>query len=452
MPRGLRRKELNNMSEMKFSAEAENILELIQKTDQSLFITGKAGTGKSTLLHHISTEIDPDIVVLAPTGIAAINVGGETIHSFFKLKPGYELNEAKHMRIDKQMISRFSNVDTIIIDEISMLRADILDAIDTVLRRARDTPEHFGGIRMIFFGDLFQLPPVLRREDKEDFLAKYDSPYFFSSSVFKQEDLFSEPFTLTLCELTEIYRQKDPVFTSILNAIRTRQVTEEQLAVLNKQVSINPEAEDAFAIHLVSTNAQANQLNEQSLKALKSPEIVFSATQIGQVENLRPNDTEVKVKVGAQVMFINNDSRKRWVNGSIGEVIGQFEEYDEEIDQYYSGLEVRLENKKVVHVAPYTWGISKYKFQGNRFVREEIGSFTQIPLKLAWAITIHKSQGKTFSHVKIDLGHRSFAYGQTYVALSRCRTLENMVLKRPVKQSDILVDNYVVEYFRGARV
>jgi len=430
-----------------FSEESLEIIDLFQNTNENLFITGKAGTGKSTLLKHIS-GLDPDAILLAPTGIAAINIKGETVHSFFKLKPGYELDEAKHVRIDNNTIGKYAGVKTVIIDEISMIRADILDAIDVFLKRVKNNQTSFGGVRMIFFGDLFQLPPVLMRDEKQQFLQNFDSPYFFSSNVFKQEDLFAEPFELKVCELSTIYRQKDTAFTDLLNAIRTNTIDTSQLKILNKQLRPAAQKHDDLRISLVSTNALANTLNSEKLVEIKNPEITFTANHSGNIENLKPNDKEIILKIGAQVMFLNNDFQKRWVNGTIGKIISCQDAIDEETNESYKFLEVELEDEKIVTVTPHTWGISKYLFKAGRFTREEIGTFTQIPLKLAWAITIHKSQGKTFDKVRIDLGSGSFAHGQTYVALSRCRTLENIELSKPIKQSDIIIDSVVVDYFK----
>lgn len=434
------------MEEIKFSEESLAIIDLFQNSKENLFITGKAGTGKSTLLKHIYS-LNNNIILLAPTGIAAINVGGETVHSFFRLKPGFELDEAKHVRIDKNTAARYAPVETIIIDEISMIRADILDAIDVFLQRVKSSELPFGGVRMIFVGDLFQLPPVLMRDKKKEFLQEYDSPYFFSAKVFEAKDLFSEPFVLKLCELQLIYRQKDSKFTDLLNAIRTNTINDAQLAVLNQQVKTA--SDDDLRINLVATNALALAINTKKLESLNCPEIKFYASESGSIENLKPNEKEVTLKKGAQVIFINNDALKRWVNGTIGKVLGESEEFDEELDRTFPVLEVELENGKVVKVAPFTWEISKYVFKLGRFTRQEIGSFTQIPLKLAWAITIHKSQGKTFDKVKIDLGRGSFAHGQTYVALSRCKTLENVILANPVKKSDVITDQVVVDYFKA---
>jgi ATP-dependent exoDNAse (exonuclease V) alpha subunit len=434
------------LDEIKFSEESLAIIDLFKNTGINLFITGKAGTGKSTLLRHISS-LDSEAILLAPTGIAAINVGGETVHSFFKLKPGYELDEAKHVRVDKATVARYHPVKTVIIDEISMIRADILDAIDVFLRRVKNIEEPFGAVRMIFIGDLFQLPPVLMRDQKVKFLEEYKSPYFFSANVFKQKDLFTKPFTIKTCELTVIYRQKDPKFTDLLNAIRTNTIDSSQLNILNKQVKADDEKD--MRINLVSTNALASKLNLRKLQSVDSPEIKFTARHSGNIENLKPNDLEVILKKGAQIIFLNNDSTRRWVNGTIGKVKGLSEEIDGETDVAYSALEVELESGKTVMVTPHKWEISKYIFKLGRFTREEIGTFTQIPVKLAWAITIHKSQGKTFEKVKIDLGAGSFAHGQTYVALSRCTSLENIILSKPLSKSDVITDRIVVDYFNS---
>ncbi|PWJ40749.1 ATP-dependent DNA helicase [Sediminitomix flava] len=435
----------NNIS---FSKEAENIIELIQNTDENLFVTGKAGTGKSTLLEYIAKQ-DHSIIVLAPTGIAAINVKGETIHSFFRLKPGYELDEAKHVTINDRIRARYTKIHTVIIDEISMVRADLLDAIDIFLQRTRRSTKPFGGVRMIFFGDLFQLPPVLLNQQKEEFLRKYKSPYFFSAHTFIQRDLFSEAFKLRKCELRTIYRQKDPVFTNLLNSVRENRLENSQLQLLNQQVRVSPTTDNQFQINLVSTNAIAKSINLDNLKLIKSEEKTFTANHTGNIENLQPNDPEVILKVGAQVMFLNNDPNKRWVNGTVGKITAFGEGIDEETNQPYPYVAVELEDGHTVKAAPFTWEISKYSFKAGNFEREQIGTYTQIPLKLAWAITIHKSQGKTFNKVKINLGRGSFAHGQTYVALSRCRTLENIALSHPIKQSDIIVDQDVLNFINS---
>eukprot|EP01029_Cantina_marsupialis_P003377 TRINITY_DN131_c0_g2_i1.p1 TRINITY_DN131_c0_g2~~TRINITY_DN131_c0_g2_i1.p1 ORF type:complete len:435 (+),score=33.07 TRINITY_DN131_c0_g2_i1:1525-2829(+) len=429
---------------VKFSDEAECAINLIQNSNQNLFITGKAGTGKSTLLAHIISK-SGDMVVLAPTGIAAIHIKGETIHSFFKLKPGYELDEAKHMRIFKDQVDKFSTLKTILIDEISMVRADILDAIDVFLRRVRKSNEFFGGVRMIFFGDLYQLPPVVTKDEKEVFYQKYQSEWFFSAQVFQKPDLFTDGFSLKKVELTKVYRQSDQSFIKCLNAIRDKSVTQTDLDYLNRSVCRGfIEKKEENWIHLVATNAQAQRINNAKLEGIESPVVEFLSCKEGNIGNLRPNDEKIQVKKGAQIMFINNDSEKRWVNGSLGMIEEIVSEYEN--GETYPILMVRLDNGKLVKVDKHTWPISKYVFKYGEFVREEIGYFTQLPVKLAWAITIHKSQGKSFHHVVIDMGSGSFAHGQCYVALSRCTKPEGVRLKQAIRMNDVIIDETVMNF------
>lgn len=445
-------KEEGNLEKesIQFEGEAKEVLDLIEHTDLDLFITGKAGTGKSTLLNHICQKYSQDMAILAPTGIAALNIHGDTIHSFFRLKPGYELDEAKNVRIGKHTLEKLQAVETILIDEISMVRADILDAIDVMLRRARRSEVSFGGVRMLFFGDLFQLPPTLNRHDEETFYRTYKTPYFFSAAVFIQKDFFTPPFQLKTIELTKVYRQKEYDFIEALNAIRTGQVSNKELELINKRTDsqFTPSDQVPF-IHLVSTNRLAYSINNDKLNEIDNPFIMFNAIRTGKIGKIQPNADHISVKVGAQVMFINNDSSKRWVNGTIGVVVDHQQKFNKKTEEFEDTLIVKLDNGKEVKVKPFTWEISQYVFKNGRFVRENLGSFTQIPLKLAWAITIHKSQGKSFNHVIIDLGTGSFAHGQTYVALSRCRTLKGLVLKSQIQYSDIIVDDYIVEYFKG---
>lgn len=438
-------------TDFEFSLEAQRAIELMQNPNKNVFVTGKAGTGKSTLLEHIRMTADKKMIVLAPTGVAAINVRGETIHSFFKLKPGFELDEATNMRIDDKKRKMYGSIKSILIDEISMVRADLLDAIDIFLRRARLSDEPFGGVQMIFFGDLFQLPPVITSVDKQRFYAEYESPYFFSANVFQSRNLLTEPFRMERIELNEVYRQTDEDFVRVLNAVRDNSATEEHLDVLNARVDENFVPDDADAcIHLMTTNANAHQINMEKLAQISKPDLEFVAKAKGKLtKSLHPNEPMITVKVGAQVMFINNDTERRWVNGTLGVVRSCVDKYNEEKDEMETVLMVKTHDDKLVEVAPHTWDISKYKFEGGAFVREEIGSFTQMPLKLAWAITIHKSQGKSFDNVVIDLGWGSFAHGQTYVALSRCTSLEGLILKKPLNPSDVIVDECVRQFASG---
>ncbi|WP_196889942.1 ATP-dependent RecD-like DNA helicase [Aureivirga sp. CE67] len=429
-----------------FSEDKKEIIDLVENTDKHLFITGKAGTGKSTLLKYIC-ERNKDIVVLAPTGIAAINVNGDTIHSFFRLKPGYELDEAKNVRVNRFLIEKLKAVDTILIDEISMVRADILDAIDVLLRKARRSQADFGGVRMLFFGDLFQLPPVVNEETESNYFQKYDSPYFFSAHVFQQKDLFTPAFQLEIKELNKVFRQTDLDFIEVLNKIRLGEITNSDLDFMNQRVQKNfiPNSDKPY-IHLVSTNQIANSINNKKLNEISDTLIQYKATKHGEIGSLQPNNPLILLKVGAQVMFIQNDVKKRWVNGTIGIITKHEVIFDKEEEEYLDVVFVKLENGKEVEVRPFTWEISKYTFENGRFQRINLGYYTQIPLKLAWAVTIHKSQGKSFQNAIIDLGSGSFAHGQTYVALSRCRSFEGLVLKQEIQHSDIIVDEIVVDF------
>ncbi|HUT21825.1 MAG TPA: DEAD/DEAH box helicase [Candidatus Bipolaricaulota bacterium] len=435
----------------KLSKQAKQIIKGIEETNEHFFITGKAGTGKSTLLEHIRLHSKKRIIVLAPTGISAINVNGETIHSFFTLKPGFELDEARKMNISDKMKQKLNRIKTIAIDEISMVRADLLDAVDTVLRRARKNNEPFGGAQMIFFGDLYQLPPVVTGADKDKFYSEYDAPYFFNADVFTaggQGNLFIVKFKLKIIELKKIYRQKDNKFIEILNAVREDNVTDNHLNILNSRFSPGfiPNKKDKY-IYLVTTNAMADSINFAQLRKLNQKEAIFKAKKTGAIApNLYPNSETVTLRVGAQVMFICNDSQRRWVNGTIGEVIGIDNIIDEETGEEKIVVIVEKTDGKIVEVDQHTWEISRYVYDHGEFKRDIMGSYTQIPIKLAWAITIHKSQGKTFEKVIIDLGSGTFVHGQTYVALSRCTTLNGIVLKKKFFRSSIIMDQRVKSF------
>ncbi len=432
---------------MKFSEQAQNVIDIIENTNSTIFVTGKAGTGKSTLLDHIRLISKKKIIVLAPTGISAVNVRGETIHSFFTLKPGFELDEAKSMTISERKKIKFRNIKTLAIDEISMVRADLLDAVDMLLRRARQNKEPFGGVQIIFFGDLYQLPPVVTQTDKDKFFSEYESPYFFDANVFgmlSQRNLFSNS-GLCVIELIKMYRQKDQDFIDVLNAVRNDMVSNSHMQLLNSRFipDFEPKQEDNY-VHLVTTNAMASTINKAKMAELEASEISFVASMTGDIaKNLYPNSEEIGLCVGAQVMFIYNDPERRWVNGTIGTVtdiktfIGENGKNDRCV------VDVEKTDGVVVEVEKYTWEISKYVFKEGTFERETIGSFTQMPIKLAWAMTIHKSQGKTFEKVVVDLGRGTFVHGQTYVALSRCTTLGGLVLKKRFYRSSIIMDSRV---------
>jgi len=421
--------------EIEINNQFKKALDIIENTNSNLFLTGKAGTGKSTLLTYFMKNTKKNFAILAPTGVAALNVGGVTIHSFFGFKPSIDEEKCKKIAFKKKGNKLYTKLKTIVIDEVSMVRADLMDFIDIFLRIVRKTELPFGGVQMILIGDLFQLPPVLTSRDKEYFLSIYKSPYFFDSKVFNNAD-----FDLEFVELEKIYRQNDQGFIDLLNSIRTKTVTRSQMDYLNDRVNYSDLIDDEF-IYLTSTNALAAKINENRLDALDSEEVLFEAKTKGNLgDRNMPTERNLYLKEGAQVMFVNNDAGGRWVNGTIGHVI---EILNDE-------LWVLLSNGEEVMVERHKWEINQYYFDNEKqkLAQETIGSFKQIPLKLAWAITIHKSQGKTFEKVVVDLGWGSFASGQTYVALSRCTTFEGIVLKNRIKMTDIKLDFRVQQFIK----
>lgn len=416
--------------ELEFSPEAKEALEIMSSSSKNLFLTGRAGTGKSTLLEYFRASSKKKVAILAPTGVAALNVGGETIHSFFNLKPNFELEEVQNKFKKPKREKLFINLQTIVIDEISMLRADILDAIDLYLQKARKTKEVFGGVQMIFIGDLYQLPPVVHNDEKEKFFLLYKTPFFFGSVAFTK-------IGLEFIELKEIYRQKNMDFINILNNIREKTIKQQDLDLLNSRVQ--SDFDDNGFIYLTTTNKNAKSINEEKLSSIDDDLYTFEAIVEGEVvANQYPTETELNVKINSQIMFVQNDKDRRWVNGSIGKIIS--------IDERKNIVLVELQNGFEVEVEPYTWEISRYILENGEFQRDIIGEFTQMPFKLAWAITIHKSQGKTFEKLVIDLERGSFAHGQTYVAFSRATSLDGIVLKRAIRSSDIKMD-YMIKHF-----
>lgn len=429
--------------------ELQNALQILEFTRRSLFLTGKAGTGKSTFLRYIASTIKKKHVILAPTGIAAINAGGATLHSFFKL-PFHPLlpNDSRYsarnirdtLKYNSEKRKLLREVELIIVDEISMVRADIIDFIDKVLRiYNRNMREPFGGKQLLLVGDIYQLEPVLKEEDRQLLQPFYPSSFFFDTKVFRQMQLVS-------IELTKVYRQSDPVFINILDHIRTSKVGTADLAMLNQHVGTALENDGTkLAITLSTRRDTVDYINEKRLGELPGEPTIFHGAIEGEFpDSSLPTPQELVLKTGAQILFIRNDKEKRWVNGTLGTIIG-FGDEDEGI------IYVRTEDGTDCDVERELWENVKYTFNEKEQKVEEqaIGTYTQFPLRLAWAITVHKSQGLTFNKVKIDFTGGVFAGGQTYVALSRCTSLEGISLKEPIRREDVFVKAEVQHFARS---
>ena len=411
---------------------------LMEKSDRNLFITGKAGTGKSTLLDYFCRKTKKRPVVLAPTGVAALNVGGQTIHRFFNFYIDVTPEAIRGKDTVPRQPKLYKKLKTIIIDEVSMLRADLLDCIDVFLRMyGPSSRKAFGGVQMVFVGDLYQLPPVVGKGERDIFRTHYATPYFFSAEAL-------DDTSLEIVELETVYRQKDEQFVGLLNKIRNNSVDVGDIDMLNQRhLPDAVEDEEAFTISLTTTNAKADEINESHLKALGGKMYGSEALVSGDFgKEYYPTATKLQFKVGAQIMLLNNDSKQRWVNGSIG--IIDAVKRDEDGDEY---LDVWLqESDEMVSVWPFMWEVYKFSVKRGVLVSEPAGSFTQYPFRLAWAITIHKSQGKTFDRVIIDLGRGTFSSGQTYVALSRCTSFEGIRLTVPVKKTHIRTDPRIYKF------
>jgi ATP-dependent DNA helicase PIF1 len=420
----------------------QHALDVLEKTDRSLFITGRAGTGKSTLLQLFRSTTRKKLAVLAPTGVAALNVQGQTIHSFFGFPPRIITPAEAGRKVTMKHLKRlYQNLQVLVVDEISMVRADVLDGMDRFLRVNREKNLPFGGVQVVFFGDLFQLPPVVTKDPVEQALFSdyYKTPYFFSAHV-----LDDPSFHLEMLELRKVYRQESRHFLRLLEAIRCNELDHDDLDDLNERHDPgHPPQADGY-ITLSARNATADRLNRDALERLPGPEHTYHAEVNGAFDpTLYPTELALRLRQGAQVMFVKNDpAERRYVNGSIGKVI----RLDGE------NITVQLEGtggkKQTIEVTPDNWEIIRYKPGADGGVESEtIGTFRQYPLRLAWAITIHKSQGKTFDRLVVDLGGGAFEHGQLYVALSRCRTLEGIVLRQPIRHRDVITDERIVEYY-----
>lgn len=426
------------------NAEFQDVWRLISYTRQSVFMTGKAGSGKSTFLRYIVENTKKNCVVLAPTGIAAVNAGGVTLHSFFHLPfkpllpddPEFNVRHLrKRLKHSAEQQKLIKEVELLIIDEISMVRADILDFVDKVLRvYSNNMREPFGGKQLLLVGDVFQLEPVVTSDARDILRQYYPNNYFFSARVFRE-------FPIAAIELRKIYRQNDDVFISMLDRMRVGRPVEADFRLLDSRVvpfDSDPKGKD-FVMTLATRRSMVDAINDENLARLKRKEVVYTGRITDNFpDNSLPSPLELTLKVGAQVVFVRNDFDGRWVNGTIGKVHTATK----------NKLEVELENGNIHVVDPVIWENIEYKYdrESKKISERVLGTYTQFPLKLAWALTIHKCQGLTFSKAIIDMGGGAFAGGQAYVALSRCRSLEGLSLRRQLSPADFFVNPAVVGF------
>lgn len=422
-----------DISSIKLSVEQGKIFNLLETTNDHYYITGKAGTGKSVLLQYFVENSGKRVVVVAPTGVAALNVGGQTIHSFFKMPFDIAFEDLK---VDYKLREILRNIDTVVIDEVSMVRVDLMEAISLKLQIARKNEEPFGGVQMVMFGDLYQLPPVVTDGQLDRYFKhNFGGYYFFNAPAIKKANFH-------IYELSNIFRQKDAEFKDVLNAIRHGSFKGSQLEILNSRYKAAKP--DAGFITLAGNNSTVSAINHKKLVELPGEEKVYEAEIWGNItESSFPTEKKLRLKVGAQVMMLKNDTEKprRWVNGTLGIITKLNDDL------------VRVNIDGVEHtIIPVSWDKIQYDYDPDerRLDKKVISSFKQLPIRLAWAITIHKSQGQTYQSVAIDLSDGAFAHGQTYVALSRCVSLGGLYLDSPIRREDIIVDPDIVHFMKKA--
>ncbi|MCK9393210.1 MAG: PIF1 family DEAD/DEAH box helicase [Candidatus Paceibacterota bacterium] len=425
---GKRRENRNYLSfdkpDIKLSDEGKKLLKLLEKGG-NVFLTGRAGTGKTTFLKYFRATAKKNVVVLAPTGVAAVNIQGQTIHSFFKFRPGVTEKDVKKAYKNREI---YENIDILIIDEISMVRADLFDCIEKFLRINGPNPgSPFGGIQIIVVGDLYQLPPIVQGGEDMIFKIVYKSPYFFDANCFKLGKF-------SMIELQQVYRQSDLEFIELLDSIRMYRLNDSHLLKINQRV-LNSDNYDNLGVILVTNNYAAERINYEKLTSLSGSEKKYKGFVDGEFKsNDLPTLQDLFLKEGAQVMLLNNDPKGRWINGDIVKVIKMEDDY----------IRVMFDDGSFDDVSKYKWEKVKFALEGEGKIKSEIvGNFVQFPMKLSWAITIHKGQGKTYEKVIIDFGGGTFAPGQAYVALSRCRSLAGLHLKRPLEYAHIIIDERV---------
>lgn len=415
------------------SKEQTAAINAMESSSDNFFVTGKAGTGKSVVLRHFVNTTKKNVAVLAPTGIAALNVKGATIHSFFGLKN--EVINVDEIEVSDKKKESLKNVDTIIIDEISMVRVDVFDAIDVILKQVHENSLPFGGCQIIVFGDLYQLPPIVEKDTSvhEFLLSRYSSFFFFGTKLFK-----TNPFRII--NLTQVFRQNNPMFIDLLNRIRIGDVNEYVLKEINKRCLPAPQKESI--LYLTEKNASADKINKEQMQKLPGEQFTYRATIIGNFgkPSQYPTDEFLRLKVGAQVMMLRNEPNKLWVNGTIGIIAA------------LNPNSIAVTIKGTTHtIDKETWKKYEYEFDSkeNKLIKVEVGQFNQFPVKPAYAITIHKSQGKTYDKVILKYDGNAFAAGQTYVALSRCSSYEGLYLEKPLTLEDIKVNQEIVNFMSG---